>query len=80
MRKLPEGLPILFVSGEEDPVGDWGEGVKKAFKIYRENTLCDLEIRLYKDDRHEILNELDKEQVFEDLLEFLDCCLEKNKK
>lgn len=80
MKTLPEGLPILFVSGAEDPVGGWGEGVRKAFMVYSENTLCEMDIRLYGDDRHEILNELDKDRVFEDLLEFLEYCLEKKRK
>ncbi len=74
MKKLPEGLPILFVSGAEDPVGNWGEGVRKAFMVYKENTKCDISIKLYDNDRHEILNETDKEQVYADLLEFLEDC------
>lgn len=77
MSKLPEGLPILFVSGAEDPVGGWGEGVRKAFMVYSEVTDCDVDIRLYGEDRHELLNELDKDRIYEDLLDFLEYCLEK---
>jgi alpha-beta hydrolase superfamily lysophospholipase len=77
MKKLPEGLPILFTSGAEDPVGAWGEGVRKAFMVYTENTKCDVSIKLYDDDRHEILNETDKDVVYKDMLEFLDSCIEK---
>ena len=76
MKKLPEGLPILFCAGAEDPVGAWGEGVRKAYMIYTENTPCNVDIKLYDDDRHEILNELDKEDVYKDMLAFLDGCLE----
>lgn len=75
MKKLPEGLPILFTSGAEDPVGAWGEGVRKAFMVYTENTPCEVSIKIYDDDRHEILNETDREQVYADMLEFLDHCL-----
>jgi alpha-beta hydrolase superfamily lysophospholipase len=75
MKKLPEGLPILITSGAEDPVGAWGEGVRKTFMVYSENTKCDVSIKIYDDDRHEILNETDKEQVYADMLEFLDSCL-----
>lgn len=75
MQKLPEGLPILFTSGAEDPVGNWGEGVRKAFMVYTDNTKCDVQIKLYLDDRHEILNETDKDQVWADMLEFLDGCI-----
>lgn len=77
MKKLPAGLPIFFASGAEDPVGNWGEGVRKAYMIYKENTACNVDIKLYDDDRHEILNELDKEQVYADMLDFLEYCLEK---
>ena len=77
MHNLPAGLPILFASGAEDPVGNWGEGVRKAFMVYTDNTDCEVSIRLYDDDRHEILNELDRDKVYADMLEFLDYCLEK---
>ena len=77
MHSLPAGLPILFASGAEDPVGNWGEGVRKAFMVYTDNTDCEVSIRLYDDDRHEILNELDRDKVYADMLEFLDYCLEK---
>ena len=75
MKKLPAGLPILFTSGAEDPVGAWGEGVRKAFMVYQENTPCDVSILLYDGDRHEILNETDKDQVYADMLEFLEDCI-----
>lgn len=75
MQKLPEGLPILFASGAEDPVGNWGEAVRKAYMVYTDNTKCDVQIKLYLDDRHEILNETDKDQVWADMLEFLDGCI-----
>ncbi len=77
MRSLPEGLPMLFAAGAEDPVGNWGEGVRKAFMVYTDNTDCDVDIRIYGDDRHEILNELDKDRVYEDMKDFLEYCLEK---
>ena len=71
IKTLPAGLPILLVSGAEDPVGNWGEGVRKAYIIYSDNTGCDVSIKLYLDDRHEILNETDRKQVYADLLEYL---------
>lgn len=77
MQKLPAGLPIHFCAGAEDPVGSWGEGVRKAYTVYTDNTECEVSIKLYLDDRHEILNETDKEQVFADMLEFCNYCLDK---
>ena len=75
MKNLPEGLPLLLTSGAEDPVGNWGEGVRKAYQVYVENSPCRVDIRLYEDDRHEILNETDRDEVFEDLRAFFDHCL-----
>lgn len=75
MKKLPQGLPMLFSAGAEDPVGAWGEGVRKAYMVYTENTECNTEIKLYIDDRHEILNEFDKEEVYKDHLEFFNSCI-----
>ena len=75
MKKLPAGLPLLFTSGAEDPVGNWGEGVRKAFMVYTENTECKVDIRLYDNDRHELLNETDRANVFADLLAFFEHCL-----
>jgi alpha-beta hydrolase superfamily lysophospholipase len=75
MKKLPAGLPILFASGAEDPVGNWGEGVRKAYMVYTENTDCSVDIRLYKDDRHEILNETDRAEVYEDMRAFFEHCI-----
>lgn len=77
MRRIMPGLPLLFVSGAEDPVGAWGEGPRKAYVIYSENTDCDVHIEIYPDDRHEVLNELDRDDVYADMLEFIDYCLSK---
>lgn len=77
MAKLPAGLPILFTSGAEDPVGAWGEGVRKAFMVYSENSPCEVSIKLYDGDRHEILNETDRDVVYKDMLDFLEYCLDK---
>ena len=72
MAKLPAGLPILLCAGAEDPVGAWGEGVRKAFMVYSENTPCQVDIKLYPDCRHEILNELNRQEVYEDMLTFVE--------
>ncbi len=65
---IPKGLPVLFVSGAEDPVGGFGKGVRKIYEKYRAAGIQDVALRLYTGDRHEILNETDRQQVYEDLL------------
>ena len=69
---IPKSLPVLFVSGAEDPVGEFGKGVRKIYEKYRAAGIQDVTLRLYVGDRHEILNETDREQVFDDLLEWLE--------
>ncbi len=64
--RLPEGIPYLVVSGEMDPVGGWGIGVKKVADRMRAAGL-NTTLRLYPEMRHEILNELGREQVYEEL-------------
>ena len=71
IKKVPKELPIFLVSGQDDPVGDLGEGVKKVYHMYEEAGIEDLTYRLYENDRHEIINETDREQVFSDICSWM---------
>ncbi len=71
IAKMPKELPLLLVSGEEDPVGDLGEGVKRVYRMFREAGIRDVTCRLYPGDRHEILNETDRKQVYADIGKWL---------
>jgi len=64
-------LPILMISGQEDPVSEGGKGVKEVYEKYITRGVKDLEIKLYDQCRHEILNELNKEEVYEDVLNWM---------
>ena len=72
LDKIPKALPILVVSGQNDPVGDFGKGPKIVAQTYRETGIRDVTLKLFPDDRHEILNELDKEAVDRFLLEWIE--------
>ena len=72
MERIPKGLPMLFVSGKDDPVGGFGKGVEKVFAKYKEAGMQKLSLRFYEGDRHEILNETDREQVYEDLFQWIE--------
>ena len=72
MKKIPQELPLLCIYGEEDPVSGYGKTIKKLMDIYKKNGLKDIQVKAYKDDRHEILNEDDKETVENDILTWLD--------
>lgn len=63
--KIRKDLPLLLVSGTDDPVGAFGKGVRRVYKEYK-NAGMDAELRLYEGGRHEILNETDRTQVQED--------------
>ena len=72
IKKIPSNLPILFVSGKDDPVGDLGKGVKKVYRMFQKAGLIDVSCKLYENDRHEILNELDREVVYSDILAWME--------
>ncbi|MCR5591502.1 MAG: lysophospholipase [Lachnospiraceae bacterium] len=67
IKRMNMDIPILFTSGDQDPVGGMGEGVRKAYDKFKAAGVKDLSIKLYEGDRHEILNELDRETVYADL-------------
>ncbi|MCR5641415.1 MAG: lysophospholipase [Lachnospiraceae bacterium] len=72
INKMRKDMPILFVSGEDDPVGNLGEGVKIACNKFIEAKIQDVSMKLYPGDRHEILNELDRETVYEDIYRWME--------
>ena len=69
---LPKDLPLLIVSGEMDPVGDLGKGVAKVYKLYTDVGIADVTLKLFKDARHELLNEINKKEVYEYLANWLE--------
>lgn len=71
INKMAKSKPIYFMSGAEDPVGDYGTGVDRAYKAFCKAGLRDLMIRLYPGGRHEMLNETNKDEVYKDILEWI---------
>lgn len=68
---VPKDLPVFFVAGADDPVGDYGKGVLKAYDKFRSAGVENVFVKLYKDARHEILNDFCKEEVSADILGFI---------
>ncbi|MDD6920624.1 MAG: alpha/beta fold hydrolase [Eubacteriales bacterium] len=64
-------LPVFFVSGSEDPVGERGVGVKLAKKSIEDMGATDVSMKIYQGDRHEILNEIDRFDVFSDIYNWI---------
>lgn len=68
---VPKKLPFYLISGDMDPVGNWGKGIEEVKTRLEKKNLEDFSSKLYKDYRHEILNEVGKETVYEDILIWL---------
>lgn len=71
LKAMPKNLPVFFVAGTEDPVGDYGRGVEKLYQSYRDLGMENVQMKLYPGDRHEILNEADRENVYGDIYRWL---------
>ncbi len=71
IEKIPENLPVLFISGGKDPVGENGKGVKEVYEKFLKRGMKNVKINLYKDARHEILNEINKNEVYRDVVNWL---------
>lgn len=72
ISKIPKDLPVFIVAGDQDPVGSYGKGPTKVYNDFKNAEIKNVKIKLYPDDRHEILNELDKDQVYDDLLKWME--------
>jgi len=69
---IPKDFPILVASGDDDPVGGHGKGSKALYKNYEKNGFSNVSLKLYKDGRHEILNEINRIDVYEDIVKWVD--------
>lgn len=71
LAKMKKSLPVLFIAGTEDPVGPYGKGVEKAAAEFMKAGMSKVSLKLYPDCRHEILNELNKQEVYDDICSWL---------
>ena len=71
IRKIRKDKPVLFISGDMDPVGEYGKGVKKAYGCFKKAGIADVTMKLYPEGRHEMLNELNKDEVYKDILDWI---------
>ena len=70
-KQIRQDLPIFIISGGMDPVGGMGESVTNLYEMYKSFGF-NVDMKLYKDARHELLNELNKEEVYQDVLKFFE--------
>ena len=79
LKQIPKNLPIFIFAGDKDPVGKFGKGIIRLYESYKGLGITDLKYKLYKNGRHEMLNEKNKDEVIEDLLEWINDEIKVNK-
>ena len=72
LAAMKKDLPVFFIAGGDDPVGSYGKGVRKAAEAFRQTGMQDVTVKLYPLCRHEILNEINKEEVYQDILTWIE--------
>ncbi len=70
-KNIPKTFPCFFISGEDDPIGNFGKGTRKLCQNMKEKGFSDVNLKLYAGMRHEILNENIKQQVYADIKSWL---------
>ena len=70
-NSVPLSMHILMLSGSKDPIGDYGKGVEEVYKKLKKTGHKNVIMKLYDDARHEILNETNRQEVYEDIINWL---------
>ena len=71
LNRMNRSLPVLFIAGGYDPVGDFGNGVKRAAEKFRKCGMKQVDCKIYPLARHEILNEINREEVYKDVTNWI---------
>ena len=72
LAQMRKDMPIFFIAGGDDPVGNYGRGVRLAAEKFQKAGMTDVSTRIYPLCRHEILNEINKEEIYEDVADWID--------
>ncbi|OJF77715.1 MAG: hypothetical protein BKP49_01685 [Treponema sp. CETP13] len=72
IANIPKKLPIYFIAGEADPVGDYTNTVKKLIEVYKQNGIENVQHSFYPGARHELLNETNRIEVMNDILHWIE--------
>ena len=70
IEKTPKELPLLIASGNADPVGEYGKAVERIYNKYKKH-MDDVELKLYDGCRHELHSEINAQEVFEDIYNWI---------
>lgn len=77
LARMGKALPVLFIAGGDDPVGSYGAGVRTAAEAFRKAGMERVDVRIYPLCRHELLNEINREEIMDDVSRWIDGVLEK---
>lgn len=69
--RIPKSLSVLLLAGKEDPVGNYGKSVEKVYRIYKKSGIRDIQCRLFDGCRHELINEVSRQEVYQCILAWL---------
>ncbi|MCD7755776.1 MAG: alpha/beta hydrolase [Firmicutes bacterium] len=72
LARMNPALPVFFIAGGDDPVGSYGKGVRRTAEAFRKAGMRDVSVRIYPLCRHEILNEINKQEIYEDVVQWLE--------
>jgi len=72
LERIPKSLPVFMLSGDADPVGGYGRGVRKAYRSLRAAGLENIRFKLYEGGRHELLNETNRRDVMQDIYRWIE--------
>lgn len=71
VESMPKQLPVMLIAGAEDPVGNYGKSVEMVYQSFLDAGMQNVQMKLYKNDRHELLNETDRVSVYEDIYRWI---------
>ena len=71
LERIPKKLPVILLSGDADPVGGYGKGVKRAYRSLRSAGMENVKLKLYEGGRHELLNETNRQEVMQDVYQWI---------
>jgi alpha-beta hydrolase superfamily lysophospholipase len=77
LKRMKKDLPVFFISGDADPVGENGRGVIRAYRNFLKAGMTDVTLKMYPEGRHEMLNEINRDEVYEDILTWIESKLKR---
>jgi len=71
IKRTRRELPILFIAGSHDPVGDFSHGVTNLFSTFQRYGFVNSDCIIYEECRHELLNELNNSEIMKDIVDWM---------